>query len=183
MLDWDSNILSGFPSLLPILLQLSCSKLSALLKPWEGVSTSPPPQKNLLYSSISPLLIYISPYRLMPANMKPKFTPPLKYYRGNLCEWYSYIQKDMFFCFLNQEEVKSLSSVRLCDPMDCSLTGSSIHGIFQARVLEWGAIAFSRGSSRPRDWIQVSLIVGRRFTVWATREGIWYKPSQHNHKK
>ena len=38
----------------------------------------------------------------------------------------------------------------LCDPMDCSLPGSSVHGIFQARVLEWAAISFSRGSSQPR---------------------------------
>ena len=62
------------------------------------------------------------------------------------------------------------SCLTLCDPMDCSLPGSSVHGIFQARVLEWGAIAFSR-SSWPRDWTQVSHIVGRRFTMWATREG------------
>ena len=54
--------------------------------------------------------------------------------------------------------------------MDCSLSGSSIPGIFQARVLEWVAISFSRGSSQPGDWTQVSHIVGRRFTVWATRE-------------
>ena len=54
--------------------------------------------------------------------------------------------------------------------MDCSLPDSSIHGIFQARILEWAAISFSRRSSRPRDWTQVSRIVGRRFTVWATRE-------------
>ena len=58
----------------------------------------------------------------------------------------------------------------LCNPMDCSLPCSSVHGIFQARVLEWVAISFSRGPSRPRDWTQVSLIVGRHFTVWATRE-------------
>ena len=58
----------------------------------------------------------------------------------------------------------------VCDPMDCKLPGSSIHGIFQARVLEWGAMAFSRGSSWPRDWTQVSHIVGRCFMVWATRE-------------
>ena len=58
----------------------------------------------------------------------------------------------------------------LCDPMDCSLPGSSVHGIFQARVLEWVAISFSRRSSWPRDWTQVSRIVDRRFTVWATRE-------------
>ena len=40
-------------------------------------------------------------------------------------------------------KVRSLSRVRLSDPMDCSLPGSSVHGVFQARVLEWGAIAFS----------------------------------------
>ena len=52
-----------------------------------------------------------------------------------------------------------------CDPMDCSLPGSSVHGIFQARVLEWGAISLSRGASQPRDQTVVSCIAGRRFTV------------------
>ena len=54
--------------------------------------------------------------------------------------------------------------------MDCSLPGSSIHGIFQARTLEWVAISFSRRSFPPRDWTWVSHIVGRRFTIWATKE-------------
>ena len=58
----------------------------------------------------------------------------------------------------------------LCNPMNCSLPGSSIHEIFQARILEWAAISFTRRSSWPRDWTQVSRIVRRRFTVWATRE-------------
>ena len=53
----------------------------------------------------------------------------------------------------------------LCNPMDCSLTGSSVHGIFQARVLERVAISFSTGSSQPRDRTWVSGIVGRRFTI------------------
>ena len=66
--------------------------------------------------------------------------------------------------------VKSLSRVRLCDPMDCSPPGSSLHGILQARVLEWVAISFSRGSSQPRDRTQVSHVVGRCFNLWATRE-------------
>ena len=57
--------------------------------------------------------------------------------------------------------------------MDCSLSGSSVHGIFQARLLEWIAISFSRGSSRPRNWTQVSQIAGRRFTDWATRAEAW----------
>ena len=54
--------------------------------------------------------------------------------------------------------------------MDCSLPGSSVHGIFQARVLEWVAISFSRGSSQPRNWTQVSCIAGKCLTIWATRE-------------
>ena len=56
--------------------------------------------------------------------------------------------------------------------MDYSLPGSSVHGIFQAIVLEWIAISFSSGSSQPRDRAQVSHIVDRHFTVWATREVI-----------
>ena len=56
--------------------------------------------------------------------------------------------------------------------MDCSLPGISVHGILQARVLEWGAISFPRGSSRPRDWTQVPCIRGRHFNLWATREDI-----------
>ena len=62
------------------------------------------------------------------------------------------------------------SCLTLCDPMDCSLPGSSVHGIFQARVLEWVAISFSRGSSRPRDRIWVSRIVGRRFHCLSHKE-------------
>ena len=46
------------------------------------------------------------------------------------------------------------SCLTLRDPMDCSLSGSSVHGIFQARVLEWIAISFSRGSSQPRNLTQ-----------------------------
>ena len=58
----------------------------------------------------------------------------------------------------------------LCDPMDCSPPGSSVHGILQARILEWVAISFSRRTSWPRDRTQVSCIAGWHFTVWATRE-------------
>ena len=62
------------------------------------------------------------------------------------------------------------SCLTLCDPMDCSLPGSSVHGIFQAILLEWIAISFSRRSSQPRDQTWVSHIVDRHFTIWATRE-------------
>ena len=60
----------------------------------------------------------------------------------------------------------------LWDPMDYSLPKSSVHEIFQARVLEWVAISFSRGSSWPRDRTQVSCFAARHFTVWATREAL-----------
>ena len=58
----------------------------------------------------------------------------------------------------------------LCDPMDCSRPGSSIHRILQARILEWVAIPFSRGSSWPRDGTRVSCIAGRFFNVCITRK-------------
>ena len=67
-----------------------------------------------------------------------------------------------FVLFLKNWKVKvTQSCLTLCDPMDYSLPSSSIHGILQARVLEWVAISFSRGSSWPGDWTQVSCIAGR----------------------
>ena len=58
----------------------------------------------------------------------------------------------------------------LCDRMNCGPSSSSVHGILQARSLEWVAISFSRGSSRPGDGAQVSCSAGRFFTICATRE-------------
>ena len=69
-----------------------------------------------------------------------------------------------------QVYVKSPNHVWLSVIMDCSLPGSTVHGISQARVLEWVAIPFSRGSSWLRDPTQVSCMAGRFFTFWATRE-------------
>ena len=87
------------------------------------------------------------------------------------------------FHALEKESEVAHSSLTLCHPMDCSLSGSSVHGIFQARVLEWIAISFSRrssrpssrGSSQPRNRTRVSRVAGRRFTIWATRD-----PLQHS---
>ena len=66
----------------------------------------------------------------------------------------------------------SQSCPTLCDPVDCSQPGSSIHGIFQVRILEWVAIPCSRGSSWPRDRTQVSGIAGKLFTICASREDV-----------
>ena len=67
------------------------------------------------------------------------------------------------------------SCLTLCDSIDCSSPGFSVHGILQARILEWVAILFSRGSSQPREWTLFSCIAGRFFTVWATREDLYDK--------
>ena len=69
-----------------------------------------------------------------------------------------------FWCIVAQ------SCQILCDPMDYSPPGSSVHRILQGRILEWFAMPFSRGSSQPRDWTWVSHIAGKLFTVWAPWE-------------
>ena len=69
-----------------------------------------------------------------------------------------------------------LSHVWLCDSVDCSLSASSIHGILQARIVEWVAISFSRGSSRLRDRILISC-TGRQILYWrATWKALTTKP-------
>ena len=89
------------------------------------------------------------------------------------CKWILYQLNpgltSQVICLLSEV---AQSCPTLCDPMDCSLPGSSVHGILQAVVLEWIAISFSRGPSQPRARTQVSRIVYRLFTVWATRESI-----------
>ena len=71
-------------------------------------------------------------------------------------------------CEMKWSEVKVIQSCpTLCDRID-----STVHGILQARILEWVAFPFSRGSSQPRDWAQVSGIAGEFFTSWAMREAL-----------
>ena len=74
-----------------------------------------------------------------------------------------------FFTFFKSESEVVQSCSTLYDLVDCSPPGSSVHGILQARILEWVAISFFRVSSRPRDQTQVSHIAGRRFNLWATK--------------
>ena len=65
----------------------------------------------------------------------------------------------------------------LWESMDCSQPGFSVHGILQARILEWVVSSFSRGSSQPRDRTWVSCILDEYFTVWAT---VWCKGESEN---
>ena len=67
----------------------------------------------------------------------------------------------------------------LCNPMDCSLPGSPVHGILQARTLEWVAIPFPRGSFQPRIWTKVSCTASRFFTIWAREAHVY---PEHNGK-
>ena len=69
-----------------------------------------------------------------------------------------------------KESEVAQSCLTLFNPMDCSLPGSSVHGIFQVRTLEWVGISFSRASSPPREQTQVSHIAGRLFAFWATKQ-------------
>ena len=103
----------------------------------------------------------VQPYRWQPTRLPCPWDSPGKN-TGVGCHF-------LLPCMKVKSEVTQ-SCPTFGDPMDCSLPDFSFHGIFQARVLEWGAISLSRGSSWPRDWTQVSHIAGRCFTVWATRE-------------
>ena len=72
-------------------------------------------------------------------------------------------------------DVCTQSCPTLCDPMECSPPGSSVHGISQARIMEWVAISSSRGSSQSRDWTCVSCIscINRRILYhWSTEEDL-----------
>ena len=85
------------------------------------------------------------------------------------------LQYDHVWCFIYFKLLcyaQSLQScLSLCDPMNCSPPGSSVHGLLQARILEWVTMSSSRGSSQPRDQTCISSIAGRFFS-WDTREAI-----------
>ena len=75
--------------------------------------------------------------------------------------------------FLGKKSFVSHLVVSLRDPVDCSPLGSSVHGLLQARILEWVAIPFSTGSSGPREPSRVFCIAGGFFTIWASRKELW----------
>ena len=99
-----------------------------------------------IYTLLLLLLSHFSHVRLCPHRQQPTRLP---------CPWDSPGKNTGVgcHCLLQYMKVENESEVAqscptLSEPMDCSLPGSSVHGIFQARVLEWGAIAFSKGSQR-----------------------------------
>ena len=89
--------------------------------------------------------------------------PPWRRKRKWLSKW----PRSVCWCLVSR-----LCSI-LCNPLDCSLPGSSVQEILQTRILEWVAISFPRGSFQPRDWTCVSYVsctAGRFFTCWAPGE-------------
>ena len=97
----------------------------------------------------------------------------LKFYR----DWLRFMEATKLTLFLFRSVKVAQSCLTLWNYMDYSLPCSSVHGLLQARILEWVTFPFSRGSSQPRDRTQVSLTAGRCFTGWATREALCFKTS------
>ena len=148
-LNYCLQIYSFMPPFFPVILQVLKSML--LSKP---VSKS----HFLLHHSFASC----SDTSCDPRNLQWRKTVCLLFSSSDLFPSSSYTVTFGFGYF----EVKLLSHVRLfVIPWTVFLPGSIIHGVFQARVLEWVTISFSRGSSLPRDWTPVSRIVGRRFIL------------------
>ena len=91
---------------------------------------------------------------------------PLLHFPNLLARWLQHFNICVYI--VKESESEAQSCPTLWDPVDYSLPCSSLHGILQERILEWVAISFSRGPSRPRDRTWVSRIEGRCFNLWAT---------------
>ena len=115
---------------------------------------------HLVVNNCSHCYAPISPFVYLHLN-----DPFFFQFNGALTDFLGKIKLTRSKTSLEVESEVAQSCPTLCNPMDCSLPGSSIHGILQARVLDWVAISFSRGSSQPRDRTWVSRIVGRCFML------------------
>ena len=164
MLTNCSKVISGFSS---ILVPVAWRSL------WNGLSGWP--QLPSLSPSTSPICCPWS---------TPRLSPPHTFSLALLWAWNAPAPGLVVYCSLGNKDflkievcvcvLSHFSHVCLfCDPVDCSPPGSSVHGILQARILEWGAMPPSRGSSWPRDRTHVSYVscTGRRiFATSATWE-------------
>ena len=178
----DRNIMFISLSLLVLATVLQSGRLSQnnFLKIWISWDHWKPPFMELMFKEF-PLGLFCV---FSPRACSPNSIELLKYTILSPCQGIPasrrLIERREFdsrgrteHCDTVKNELKVLVTqlcLTLCDPMDCSPLGSSVHGISQAKILEWVAISFSRGSSWPRDWTQVSCIAGGLFTVRATSE-------------
>ena len=85
----------------------------------------------------------------------------------------NYISVTIIILLSPQRMILIYMCLTLCNPMDCSPPGSSVHGVLYSSILESVTIPFSRGSSQFKDQNWVSCIAGRFFTIWDTKEAIW----------
>ena len=120
------------------------------------VSLSLPPQDLCIYSWIPFLHLNLPIFWMGHCLLQKVFSLTKLLYAF----WGSYI---IFYLSEKCEKMLTQSCLTLCDDMDSSLSGSSVHGILQARIVERVTIPFFRGFSLPRDWIRVSHMTGRFF--------------------
>ena len=127
----------------------SLTNCGKFLKKWEYQTTSPISLRNL----------YAGNNKQLELDVKQQTGSKLgkEYVKAIYCHPY--------LTYMHSESEVTQLCPTLCNPVDCGLPGSFIHGIFQPRVVEWVAISFSKGSSQPRDRTQVSHTAGRRFNL------------------
>jgi len=119
---------------------------------------------NFPYQMFSDSTIFSSQHSLLLIRLSHKYNWSLVHLQ--CCVSFKCTAKWFSYAVVTVVELLS----RICNPMDCSLPGSSVHGISQARILEWVAISSSRRSSQPRDRTHISCIDKQVLHHWATRE-------------
>ena len=135
-------------------------------------SPSTAPYTESVFTSVSYFhLWYIVPFFFKKAASTVRVPCVKEKKKRVVCVKFSGIDQFYMACFVFIAQ----SCLPLCNPMNYSLPGSSAYGILQARILEWVTISFPRGFSQSKDQTRVSCVVGRFFTIWATREAptIW----------
>ena len=141
-------------AIISFLLHFSCDSIRYIVS-FYGVHSS----HCFLYSFHSLFVPLIGYFQLI---FLPTYWFFFSLFLGHLCCWISVLNSSVYSLYCVHAKSHP-SCVILCDPMDCSPPGSSVHGIHQARILEWVAMYSSRGSSRPRDrtWVSYISCIGR----------------------
>ena len=155
------------------LLNTSCPDINSSQNRTAALASGPQALPHTtLTATLSGWLLQVTPSYRWESRGSQRYLPKMTQESLNLTTALSAASEPKLFIFLIQilTLLVAQSYPTLCDPMDCSQPGSSVQGIFQARILEGFAISFSRGSSWRRDWTWVSCTAGRFFTYWVTRE-------------